>query len=361
MRKTELNSKGTIYSDQDGPIEYTEFGAYAQGVKKVFNDRIDLTASIRVDKHEFFDANFTPRIGALIAIDQNQNLRMSFQTGFRNPTNQDQYIGLFAGDVTLLGTSPDNISRYNGTVLLNNGNPNTFTGDYVFNNAFTQGGAAANLQHVKAEKITSYDLGYRFKGKGLTIDISGYVTNYTDKIGSTDAYVPALTDLLGNTATMSNYRQLGAYAIYQADSNSKEELRTYGLSGEVIKTLSSNFVFNVIYDYNKLDYTPRTSENFEAGYNTPEHNIKAGLLGNFDKLSFNVSSRYTSEYYYEASFVDGMIDARNVIDAQVSYDLPSINAVIKVGGNNIGGDEYFSVLGGGKIGSVYYTAINFNF
>ena len=361
MRKTELNSKGTIYSDQDGPIEYTEFGAYAQGVKKVFNDRIDLTASIRVDKHEFFDANFTPRIGALIAIDQNQNLRMSFQTGFRNPTNQDQYIGLFAGDVTLLGTSPDNISRYNGTVLLNNGNPNTFTGDYVFNNAFTQGGAAANLQHVKAEKITSYDLGYRFKGKGLTIDISGYVTNYTDKIGSTDAYVPALTDLLGNTATMSNYRQLGAYAIYQADSNSKEELRTYGLSGEVIKTLSSNFVFNVIYDYNKLDYTPRTSENFEAGYNTPEHNIKAGLLGNFDKLSFNVSSRYTSEYYYEASFVDGMIDARNVIDAQVSYDLPSINAAIKVGGNNIGGDEYFSVLGGGKIGSVYYTAINFNF
>ena len=34
MRKTELNSKGTIYSDQDGPIEYTEMGAYAQGSNK---------------------------------------------------------------------------------------------------------------------------------------------------------------------------------------------------------------------------------------------------------------------------------------------------------------------------------------
>lgn len=361
MRKTELNSKGTIYSDQNGPIEYTEFGAYAQGTKKVLNDRIDITASIRVDKHEFFDANFTPRIGALIPLDKNQNLRMSYQTGFRNPTNQDQYIGLFAGDLTLLGSSPDNISRYNGTVLLNNGNPNMFTGDYVFNNAFNEGGSAANLQHVKAEKISSYDLGYRFKAKGLTIDISGYITNFTDKIGSSNVYVPALTDLMGNTATMANYRQLGSYAIYSVDSNSKEKLRTYGLSGEVIKTLSSNFVFNVIYDYNKLDYTQRTSEDFEAGYNTPEHNIKAGLLGNFDKLSFNIASRYTSEYYYEASFVDGMIPSRNVIDAQVSYDLPSINAVIKVGGNNIGGDEYFSVLGGGQIGSVYYTAINFNF
>ena len=362
MRKTELNSKGTIYSDQAGPIEYTEFGAYAQGVKKIFNDRISLTASIRVDKHEFFDANFTPRIGALIPLDKNQNLRMSYQTGFRNPTNQDQYIGLFAGDVTLLGTSPDNISRYNGTVLLANNEPMIFTGEYVFNNAYTQGGAAANLQHVKAEKISSFDLGYRFKGKGLTLDISGYVTNYTDKIGSTNVYVPALADLAGTpVATMANYRQLASYAIYQADSNSKEELRTYGFSGELIKALTSNFTLNVIYDYNKLDFTARTSEDFEAGYNTPEHNIKAGLLGNFDKLSFNVSSRYTSEYYYEASFVDGTIDARNVIDAQVSYDLPSINAVIKVGGNNIGGDEYFSVLGGGKIGSVYYTAINFNF
>jgi iron complex outermembrane receptor protein len=361
MRKTELNSKGTIYSDQDGPIEYTEFGAYAQGVKKVLNDRIDITASIRVDKHEFFDANFTPRIGALIPIDKNQNLRMSYQTGFRNPTNQDQYIGLFAGATALLGASADNFRRYNGTVILDNGNFNTFTGDYILKNAFTEGGGAANLQYIKAEKISSYDLGYRFKSKGLTIDISGYITNFTDKIGSRDVYVPALTDLSGNTATMENYRQLGSYMIYSVDSNSKEKLRTYGLSGEVIKTLSSNFVFNVIYDYNKLDYTPRTSEDFEAGYNTPEHNIKAGLLGNFDKLSFNIASRYTSEYYYEASFVDGMIPSRNVIDAQVSYDLPSINAVIKVGGNNIGGDEYFSVLGGGQIGSIYYTAINFNF
>ncbi len=116
MRKTELNSKGTIYSDQDGPIEYTEMGAYVQGTKKIFNDKVNLTGSLRVDKHEFFDANLTPRIAALINVNENQNFRLSFQTGFRNPTNQDQYIGLFAGDVTLLGSSPDNIARYNGAV-----------------------------------------------------------------------------------------------------------------------------------------------------------------------------------------------------------------------------------------------------
>ena len=84
-------------------------------------------------------------------------------------------------------------------------------------------------------------------------------------------------------------------------------------------------------------------------------------MGNFDKLSFNLSSRYTSEYYYEASFVDGMIDARTVIDAQVSYQIPSLKAVVKVGGNNLGGNEYQSVLGGGRIGSIYYTSVSFDF
>ena len=357
IRNTELNSKGTIYSDQDGPISYSEMGAYAQGVTKIFNDKVNLTGSIRVDKHEFFDANYTPRIAALVNVNENQNFRLSYQTGFRNPTNQDQYIGLFAGDVTLLGTSPDNISRYNGLVVLNNGSPFQFTGDFVFNNSFNEDGTAANLKHVKAEKITSIDVGYRFKKPGLTFDISAYFSDYQDKIGSTDVYVPALIP----GVTTANYRALGQYAIYQADSNSDEELSTYGISAELIKALSKKFTLNVVYDYNKLDFTPTPGSSFEAAFNTPEHNLKAGLLGNFDKLSFNLSSRYTSEYYYEASFVDGMIDARTVIDAQVSYQIPSLKAILKVGGNNLGGKEYQSVLGGGRIGSIYYTSLSFDF
>ena len=56
-----------------------------------------------------------------------------------------------------------------------------------------------------------------------------------------------------------------------------------------------------------------------------------------------------------------MIDSKTVIDAQVSIDLSDINAVLKVGGNNLGGNDYQSVLGGGNIGSVYYTSISFDF
>ena len=66
-----------------------------------------------------------------------------------------------------------------------------------------------------------------------------------------DVYVPALIQ----GVTLANYRALGQYAIYQVDSNSDEELKTYGISAELIKVLSKNFTLNVVYDYNKLDFS----------------------------------------------------------------------------------------------------------
>ena len=266
---------------------------------------------------------------------------------------------MFAGDVTLFGTSPDNIDRYNGTVVLTNGSPATFTGDYVFNSSYNADGTEADLDYVASEKVTSLDLGYRFNSSTTSLDISAYYSDFDNKIGSTNVYVPYLVD---GAITLDNYRALGSYAIYQADSNSNEDLKTYGLSVEFVQALSEKIMVNLIYDYNKLDFTPDPSSDFEAQFNTPEHNIKGSLIGKInDKISYNVSARYNSEYYYEASFIDGMIDSKTVIDAQVSIDLSDINAVLKVGGNNLGGNDYQSVLGGGNIGSVYYTSISFDF
>ena len=43
--------------------------------------------------------------------DRNHNIRASFQTGFRNPTTQDLYIGLDVGRAILVGGAPDNPAR----------------------------------------------------------------------------------------------------------------------------------------------------------------------------------------------------------------------------------------------------------
>ena len=53
-RRYRLNSKGSIYTDGDGPINYSEVGIYTQLQKKLADERLKLTASLRYDKSELF-------------------------------------------------------------------------------------------------------------------------------------------------------------------------------------------------------------------------------------------------------------------------------------------------------------------
>jgi hypothetical protein len=64
-------------------------------------------------KHKIMMETF--RLGCLLysgGESRRHNFRGSFQTGFRNPTTQDQYIGFNVGSAILLGSNPDNLTRY---------------------------------------------------------------------------------------------------------------------------------------------------------------------------------------------------------------------------------------------------------
>ncbi|MGL4383889.1 MAG: hypothetical protein ACRCS4_01120, partial [Flavobacterium sp.] len=101
---------------------------------------------------------------------------------------------------------------------------------------------------------------------------------------------------------------------------------------------------------------------FEAGFNTPKHRVKASI-GNeklFPNFGFNVSGRWNSEYLWQSSFADGMIEAATVIDAQLNYNIPYLKSTLKVGASNIGGREYGQVLGAGLIGQQYFASWTIN-
>jgi iron complex outermembrane receptor protein len=55
---------------------------------------LKLTGSVRYDKSELYEGFFSPRLSAAYFLNRNHNLRFSLQTGFRNPTTQDLFIGL---------------------------------------------------------------------------------------------------------------------------------------------------------------------------------------------------------------------------------------------------------------------------
>lgn len=355
-RSSELNTGGTLYTDYDGPINYYQYGAFAQVRNNILNEAVNVTASLRYDKQEFFDGYVTPRLGLLFNLSENQNIRLSYQQGFRNPTNQDQYIALDAGTAILLGSSPDSVERYKQNVQLENGTVASITGDYIFTPGVAKllNGADANLEYVRAEYVKSFDFGYRYNSKGFTLDLSAYYSDYSDKIGSTNVIVPVIG------AGITNPLAQGNYAIYSIDSNQDEDIKTYGVNISASQALSQNLMLDLVYEFNDFNYNVGNDPSFEVSWNTPKHRIKAGLTGRFNALSLNLNARYNNAYMYESSFLDGMIDANTVIDAQITYELAKLNAKLRVGGNNIGGNEFVSLVGSGNIGSIYYTSIMFD-
>ncbi|MCE7043082.1 carboxypeptidase-like regulatory domain-containing protein [Dyadobacter sp. CY312] len=115
-RMYQLRSAGTLFADtkdgRDGTIGINEFGAFVQAGKSLLNNHLKLSGSIRYDKNENFDGQFTPRVSAVTTFGEH-NIRLSYQTGFRIPTTQNQYIDLRTPSATLIGGLPEFDARYN--------------------------------------------------------------------------------------------------------------------------------------------------------------------------------------------------------------------------------------------------------
>jgi hypothetical protein len=123
-----------------------------------------------------------------------------------------------------------------------------------------------------------------------------------------------------------------------------------------------NFDLEGSYTFTKLDFDRATDPDLMLNFNTPEHKFKASF-GNaelFDNFGFNINYRFSDDYFWEATFGQGVIPEFHVVDAQINYTIPSIKSTIKIGGNNILGDEYFTAFGTGFIGSMYYVGLTIN-
>ncbi|WP_266362737.1 carboxypeptidase-like regulatory domain-containing protein [Tellurirhabdus rosea] len=116
VRQYQLGSEGTLFADQvegrNGQIGITEYGGFLQVSKTFFGEHLKLTGSTRYDKNQNFKGQFTPRVSAVATFGEN-NFRVSYQTGFRIPTTQNQYIDLQTPQARLVGGLPEFWERYN--------------------------------------------------------------------------------------------------------------------------------------------------------------------------------------------------------------------------------------------------------
>jgi outer membrane receptor protein involved in Fe transport len=398
-RQYEMNSEGTIFTDYDGPIRYNEFGAYAQGSKLFMEDRLKLVASIRYDKSQNFDGKVSPRVSFVYSAGANKthNFRASYQTGFRNPTTQDQYIGLDLGPYALIGSAPENLDRYSETFNVSAsgqalGAPATVTmnGQNAYNNAYTLTsvqafGAAiaanpsnvpaaaallqvADVNLVKPEEVHAFEVGYRTViNNDLSIDVNGYYNIYNNFLNTARVVGPYYGKVGADFTNPETAMTLAALSygdrrVYQVYTNTEADVSSLGFGVGLSKKVYKDFEVGVNYNYAQLDFDQSEDPGFVTGFNTPKHKVK-GSIGNsklFKNFGFNANVRWNTEYLWQSSFADGMIEETTVFDAQINYSIPKLKSVFKVGATNIGGKDYIQVIGSGAIGQQWFASLTIN-
>lgn len=350
-RLYDLNSAGTIFNDLNESIDIKEYGAFGQIGKKLFNDKLKFTFAGRYDKSQNFEGRFTPRITGVFTVAKNNNIRVSYQTGYRNPTTQNQYIDLSVGGGSqrLIGGLPEIMfTKYH----FDSNKPFTDVSYRAFlaSAATTGTPNQALLQQytfdsrgVRPESVQSYELGY--KGlilPNLLIDAYGYYNIYKDFITAVDVY--------------QNVN--GSFVKFGVPVNAEGEVTSYG-AALGLDYLVGKWNMSANVSYNQIGDLP---VNYINDFNTPKIRYNLGL-GNKEiikNFGFNVAYRWQDQFYWNSSFASGQVPAYSSLDAQVSLRIPSVQSVVKLGGSNVLNKYYITSYGNPMAGAIYYVGLTFN-
>ncbi len=362
-RRYVLNSKGTIFADTTGTIPISEYGGYVQVQKALLKDVLKLTGSVRYDKNENFKGRFTPRFTALVKIAKDQNIRLSYQTAYRFPSTQDQWINLKTPSARLIGGLPTFNTFFNF-----NGSP-AYTAESIaaYRASFTASTPTGDptllkvgqFVPVKPESVQSFELGYKAViAERLLIDAYGYYSRYKDFIGR----VAVGRGESANPDPRVAYRELASpftTTNYSFVNNVSTPVKAYGWGLGLEYKIYRGYTFTGNVYSDKLKDVPADVITF---FNTPKVRFNLGL-GNenvYKNFGFNVLLRWQDKMYWEGTFATGDVPAYTTIDAQISYKITSIKSMIKLGGTNISNKYYTSAFGNPQVGGLYYISFGYN-
>ncbi|WP_343531763.1 TonB-dependent receptor [Pedobacter sp.] len=353
-RRFDLNSGGTIFDDLNREIDIDEYAAFGQLGKK-FGEVFKLTVAGRFDKSQNFEGRFTPRVTGVWTVAKNSNIRASFQTGFRNPTTQNQYIDLSVGGGSqrLIGGIPEFLNKYN--LNGNKGYTEASHRAYMASKIASPTGTGNRSllvpytfdpRGVRPESVTAYELGYKgLLGSNFLVDVYGFYNEYKDFITA--------VNLQQETAANSD-----TFVKFGVPVNATGKVKTWG-GAFGLDYVTGKYTFSGNVSYNKIGNLPAQYNN---DFNTPEFRYNIGLSNRevFKNFGFNVNYRWQDKFIWFSSFAGGEVPAFGTVDAQVNLKVPSVNSVIKIGGSNILNKYYITSYGNPEVGAMYYVSLAFN-
>ena len=340
------NSRGTIFSDTSGvQIRNSEFGIYGGVERILFDERLKLNGTLRVDKNRNFGYLFSPALSCIYSPDKLNTVRFSFSSAIRNPTLADQYLYYQVGRAILIG----NLNGFDSLVTI----PSLITG---LNNNNIDSLDFFNVNPVTPEKVKTFEVGYRttFFDR-LFIDANAYLSIYKDFIGYK---IGADVNLAPNLPL-----QIIPQKIYRVATNSNDIVNTYGAS------IGASYFFNRFYSlygnwsWNVLD-RQGSDDPLIPAYNTPEHKFNVGVTGSNIENSLGKDWGFALNYKWVQGFLfegspqfTGEIDNYDLVDVQFNKRFPEAKSTIKLGCSNLLNNLHYEVYGGPEIGRLFYMQL----
>jgi iron complex outermembrane receptor protein len=367
-------------------LTYSKTGGFVQAGGRLLADRLRLTATLRVDKNDYFSVKLNPRFTAVYSPTQRQNFRLSYQSGYRFPSLFEGFSNVNSGQVKRIGglrvmsdgifensytrASIDAFSAQVTAAINANTSSQTTAQKRQVAILASQGTLAKNpYTYLRPEYIRSLEVGYKAAlgpGGRLLVDADFYYNSYRDFIAQVEAYVPqtaagvalpAGTDL--NTIATALSTRSGQ-ARYRLWTNSQSQVYNYGGSAGLRYEVGRGYLAGGNVTYTRLDRT-ENGDGLEDGFNTPRwaYNLSLANENAYHQLGFGLNFRHQVSYYSQTFLVNGTVPAYSSLDAQVSYHLPAESVRLKLGASNVLNRYYVSYLGGPSVGGLYYLAVTY--
>ncbi len=366
-RVQDANGRDIVTDSTYNKIRNWEFGAYFSITRKFdFGEghSITPTLTVRFDRNQNFawkkpdgawDPIITPAASLVYSYKGNHSVRISFSSGVRNPTLQDQYLYYNVGRAILIGNlyGVDSVAS-----LASLSNYVAKSGNFARTDSLRE----LNLfrvDGVRPERVQTLELGYRgLIAKKVYIDAGAYVSFYKNflgyKIGAT---------FKGNKFVDNEVRP---FQVWRIATNAKDMVMTYGASIGVNYYFIKNYSLNGNYSWNVLNRMG-SKDSIIPAFNTPEHKFNIGISGYDIKIGkqrgfgFNVNYKWIQGFLFEGSpQFTGPIPTYSLLDAQISWEVQKIYTTFKFGGSNLISKRNYQAYGGPGIGRMIYGSILVN-
>lgn len=424
FRTYQLNSEGTLFATRENGDEFTinEFGGYVQGAKSILDERLRITASVRYDKNENFEGQWSPRVSGVYTAGKH-NFRASYQTGFRIPTTQDQYINLQTPQARLIGGLPlfrdlynfntnpvyslQTVQNFGGAVQASAQQPaiqqaavqqaigivtqQVQAGQIPNDPAVIQAAVAAlapqlvpvvaaqanqdkktpyQTSQFKPETVKSYEFGYKsLIGNKLFIDGYYYYNRFENFIGGQVLVQDANPGTSIGSVTGLNLLSANTRNVFSMPVNRTEIIKSYGWALGMDYQLPKGYTIGGNVSYNRLSNIDEL-DGFQPAFNTPEYRTNVTFANRqvVKNLGFAVAWRWQDEFVWQSSFVGPAVSTAGLsvmpafsnLDAQVSYKVKSMKSIIKMGGTNLFNKGFQQAWGNPTIGTTYFVSITFD-